>query len=114
MASPEGSSTMKASTRAAIELAGVIAFVGTTSPAFGGQIFTHNFDMRGNYQQYLYSTTNAFVDNEAPSFPDVTYWAPATNNAWATIEYRYALPFVIGSASIYANIHSFYVNLDPG
>ena len=70
-----------------------------SSQAPAGPVFTHNFDMRGNYTQYLYSTTNAFVNNEAPSFPDVYYWAPTQDNTWAEIVYRYDLGFQIGGAS---------------
>jgi len=70
-------------------------------------VFTDNFDMRGNYTQYLFSTSNAIVSNEAPSFPDVTYWAPNQDNVWAEIVYRYNLPFTIDTASIYANLMSF-------
>jgi hypothetical protein len=71
-----------------------------------GTVFTHNFDMRGDYNQYLDSAINAIVNTEG-AFPDVTYWAPSQANVWAEITYRYDLPFQVDTASIYANIHSF-------
>src|ERR1039458_1273732 len=66
--------------------------------------FTNNFDMYGNYSQYLYSTTNAQVWNEVPSFPDVYYWAPITNGVTGTVEYRYQFSTPITSASIFASL----------
>ena len=50
--------------------------------------FVHTFDLYGNYTQYLHSTTNAFVNNEA-AFPDVYYWAPIQTNLEASVVYKY-------------------------
>jgi hypothetical protein len=77
------------------------------STAAGAATFTNNFDMDGNYTQYLYSTQNAQVWNETPSFPDVFYWAPINNNQWAYVTYLYQLSAPISDATVFANMYNF-------
>ena len=64
--------------------------------------FVDNFDMFGNYNQFLYSTTNAHVLHEHwGSGWHVDYWAPTASNQWAEIVYKYDLDFTIWTATVY-------------
>lgn len=72
--------------------------------------FVHNFDMDGDYSQYLYSTTNAQVLHEIggqgwPQGWNVAYWCPIQNGVWAEIIYKYDLSFTITSASLHGNVY---------
>ena len=69
------------------------------------QTFEHNFDLYGDYTEYLHSATGASVDYEYgwPGGPTV-YWKPDSVGVWGHVTYRYELPFAIEQASVYANI----------
>ncbi|MBN2477355.1 MAG: PEP-CTERM sorting domain-containing protein [Pirellulales bacterium] len=68
-------------------------------------IFVDNFDLYGDYTQYLDSTDNARVYTEGywPAGP-THYWAPISRSDWGEVVYKYDLPFSIESASIDASI----------
>lgn len=91
-----------------VVIAGVLSFGKICS----ADVFTSNFDMDGNYTQNLFSTTNASVWNETPSFPDVFYWAPTVNGVAADVIYRFQTPEPISSATVYAAIENF-TGTDP-
>ncbi len=80
-------------------LAVLVLAVGRVS---GG--FVVNFDMDGNYNQYLYSVTNAKVWDERANGLPVRYRAPTTTGVWGEVVYKYDLSFQIGTASLYANL----------
>jgi hypothetical protein len=81
--------------------------LGIFSATASAATFTNNFDMDGNYTQYLYSTQNAQVWNEIPSFPDVFYWAPINNNQLAYVTYLYQFSAPITDATVFANMYNF-------
>lgn len=87
-----------------------VGIVLTLSQAAHASLFVHNFDMHGDYQQYLYSTTNAFVLNEGQAGNPTVYWSPTQANGWGEIIYKYDLPFSVTQASIYASILAISAN----
>jgi hypothetical protein len=64
--------------------------------------------MLGDYNQYLYSATNAMVADEywGPGW-DVKYWCPSYCNTWASIVYKYDLPFNITQAYVSGKLDIF-------
>lgn len=64
------------------------------------EMFTHNFDMFQDYNQYLYSTKNAQVRTEGDGV--TRYWCPTGSGVNAEVIYGYTLQFPIQSASLYA------------
>lgn len=83
----------------------IVVFLVASSSVPAAEPFTHNFDLYGDYNQYLYSATGALVATES-SWPDgpTHYWKPASAGVWGHVTYRYELPFVIEQATLYANI----------
>ena len=72
-----------------------------TNSALATIEFVHNFDMYGDYNEYLFSTTNAQVRNEGST----KYWCTQTTNSWSDIIYKYDLPFSVDQASLRCNIY---------
>lgn len=79
----------------------IVSVLGLFGSIAHASLFVHNFDMHGDYQQYLNSTTNAFVLNEGQAGNPTVYWAPSEANVWGNVVYKYDLPFSITEASIY-------------
>jgi len=65
-----------------------------------GASFNANFDMYGDYNQYLYSTTNAQVYTEGLN--SARYWAPTQVGVEGDIIYHFRTDFIIQNASFYA------------
>ena len=82
----------------------LIGSMSIVSTAQASQTFDNNFDMNGNYTQYLYATSNAqvYVEGYWSGGPTL-YWA-LSQPGWASITYKYQLTFPIASATTYANI----------
>lgn len=68
--------------------------------------FIHNFDINGNYNQYLHETVNARIWDEGPGL-HVRYWAPTSTGVEGSVTYRYEFSQPIVSSSLYANFITF-------
>ena len=81
-----------------------VASIGLTTSTADAALFVHNFDMHGDYSEYLHLTTNAFVLNEGQPGNPTVYWSPTQANVWGEIIYKYELPFAVTQASVYGSI----------
>ena len=75
------------------------------------ETFVDEFTMFGDYDQYLYSTENAQVWYY-PTGNGVRYWGTTESHRWASIVYKYDLPFSIENASLDASIYCHH-GFDP-
>jgi hypothetical protein len=87
----------------------LVMFFGGVVGAKGEQIFTHNFDMAGNYNQFLISSTNAMVRTEGgwDSGGFTRYWCPTQSGVEGRVIYGYNVGFPIEHATIDANMFNF-------
>jgi hypothetical protein len=69
--------------------------------------FVHNFDMNGDYNEFLYETTNARLYDERPAGLLVRYWGPTNANEMGSITYHYQFDSPISTSSVFANIIPF-------
>lgn len=83
-----------------LSLCFVLAMGGSLASA---SVFVHNFDMNGDYSQFLLQTVDAKVWDERPNGFPVRYWAPTATGLEGQVIYQYDLPFAAKQATLYAN-----------
>lgn len=66
-------------------------------------IFSHQFNLYGNWSQYLQSAVNAEVYSERQA-GSATFWRPTVQNTVGVITYRFPLPNSVNTATLAASM----------